>query len=86
MELNKLLPLLQKSIDKEMLELNRLGQESKKLLQQAHKKERELAAHFMTLKPVHAIVREQNPTLCEFFDSLVELDKDIKQKEADGNE
>lgn len=85
MELEKLLLLLEEKINEKMAEFTKLGKESKKLLQQAHEKECAMAKLYMELEPVHAIVREQNPTLCELFDSLVLLDKDSKYKEADGN-
>jgi len=86
MELNKLLPLLEKALNEKMAEFTSLGKESKKLLLEAHAKENKMAALFAELKPVHAIIREQHPTMCDLFDSLVDLDKDNKSKEANGNE
>lgn len=82
MELNKILSLLQTKIDERMKVFTTLAKESKKLLQEAHAKERAMATLYVELEPIHPIIREQNPELCDLFDSLVLLDKDIKQEEA----
>ena len=85
MELNKLLPLLEQAINQKMLQFTTLGKESKKLLQEAEKKERQMASLFMELEPVHPIIRQQHPTMCDLFDSLIELDKENNRKGSDGN-
>lgn len=85
MELKELLNLLEEQINTKMKELNKLGKESKKLLSQSDQKQLQMAKIFKELEPVQSVIREQNPKLCGLFDSLVELDKDNKIKDANGN-
>ena len=85
MELKKLLNLLEEQINTKMKELVKLGKESRKLLLQSDQKQIQMAEMFKELEPVHAIVREQNPSMCGLFDSLVELEKNNQAEEPDGN-
>jgi len=72
MELKKILEHLEKHIDMRMEEFDRIAIESKKLRQQAEKKEEQLALIFDGLKDVHPIIYDRYPERKELFDALAE--------------
>ena len=72
MELKELLTELEKHINVRMEELTKIGQQCKKLQKQIIEKQDKMASIFKSLKPVHAVIREQNPHMNELFDAILE--------------
>ena len=76
MELKDLLRELELHINTRMEEFTALGQKCKKLQKEVISLQDKMKKIFMTLEPVHPIIRHQNPEMNELFDALVEVDKE----------
>ena len=76
MELKDIVKHLNVHIDMRMKEFDRIAKESKRLRQEAEKKEEHLVIIFNSLKDVHPMIYAQYPERKEFFDALVQIAKD----------
>ena len=78
MELKQLLKELETHINTRMEEFTSLGQECKKLQKQVSDLQDKMAKIFMSLEPVHPIIRHQHPEMNDLFDALLEIAEDKK--------
>jgi len=69
-DINKLFSQLETEINTRMDEFSKVGAQAKKLQKEAKIKQDRMIEIYNELKPVHAIIREQNPKYKELFDAM----------------